>query len=115
MREFLDRAQAAVGDDGRLRLGRIPDWEVFPFEREGLRVRPLTEYADPEPDRRQDPADCRTCRALSTPAQVLHTGDRLAVIRPASTSLPFVANVVARARRVRAGRAGLSRCCHSVA
>ncbi|WP_210652078.1 hypothetical protein [Nocardioides sp. SYSU D00065] len=96
MQEFLDRAQAAVGDDGRLRLGRMPEWEVFPFERDGLRARPLTEYADPEPDRRRDPADCRTCRALSSAAQVLHTGDRLAVIRPGATSLPFVANVVAR-------------------
>ncbi|GAA5130253.1 hypothetical protein GCM10023339_60410 [Alloalcanivorax gelatiniphagus] len=96
MADFLERAQAAVGDDGRLPLGRMPDWDVFPFERDGLRARPLTEFSDPEPDRRQDPADCRTCRALGEEAQVLHTGARLAVIRPGATSLPFVANVVAR-------------------
>jgi hypothetical protein len=56
MREFLARAQAAAGDGGRLPLGAMPDWEVFPFEPDSLRVRPLEEYADPEPDRRKDPA-----------------------------------------------------------
>ncbi|HEV2796207.1 MAG TPA: hypothetical protein VGV65_01180 [Nocardioides sp.] len=97
MRDFLDRAEAAVGDDGRLPLGSMPGWEVFPFERDGLRARPLTEYADPEPDRRKAEADCRTCRALEHAPHVLHTGDRLAVVRPPATSLPFVANVVTRA------------------
>lgn len=96
MGDFLDRAGAAVGDDGRLPLGSMPGWDVFPFEREGLRARPLTEYADPEPDRRKARDDCRTCSALEDAAQLLHTGDRLAVVRPAATSLPFVANVVTR-------------------
>ena len=96
MPDFLERAEAAVGDDGRLPLGAMPEWDVFPFEREGLRARPLTEFADPEPDRGKDPDACRTCRALAQQPQVLHTGEHLAVIRPASTSLPFVANVVTR-------------------
>ena len=96
MREFLERAQAAVGDDGRLPLGGMAGWEVFPFEREGLRARPLTEYAVPEPDRRKAPEDCKTCTALDRPELVLHTGERLAVIRPGGTNLPFVANVVSR-------------------
>ena len=72
MGDFLDRAEAAVGDDGRLPLGSMPDWDVFPFEREGLRARPLSDYADPEPDRRKDPADCRTCQALERASQVFH-------------------------------------------
>jgi hypothetical protein len=96
VREFLERAEAAVGDDGRLRLGAMPGWEVFPFEADGLHARPLTEYADPEPDRAKDQAACRTCQALEHESQVLHTGDTLAVIRPGATSLPFVANVVTR-------------------
>ena len=95
-REFLDRAQAAVGDDGRLPLGAMVAWDVFPFEADGLRARPLTEHADPEPDRRKAPEDCKTCTALDRPDLVLHQGDRLAVIRPGGTSLPFVANVVSR-------------------
>lgn len=94
MREFLDRAQAAVGDDGRLPLGGMADWEVFPFEREGLRVRPLEEYAVPEPDRRKAPGDCKTCTALGRDDLVLHRGTRLGVIRPGGCNLVFVANVV---------------------
>lgn len=102
MREFLTRAQAAAvttdtgGGGGRLPLGAMADWDVFPFEHEGLRARPLVEYADPEPDRRKPPEECKTCAALGRDDLVLHTGERLAVIRPGGTSLPFVANVVSR-------------------
>jgi hypothetical protein len=94
LREFLDRVQAAVGDAGRLPLGGMASWEVFPFEREGLRVRPLEEYAVPEPDRRKAPEDCKTCTALGRDDLVLHRGTRLGVIRPGGCNLVFVANVV---------------------
>ncbi|MEJ7796549.1 MAG: hypothetical protein WKF50_13420 [Nocardioides sp.] len=97
MSDFLDRARAAAGDDGRLALGGMPQWEVFPFEADLLRVRPLDEYADPEPDRRKDPADCKVCQALGRPELVLHEGDHLTVIRTGGTSLVFTANVVSRA------------------
>ncbi len=105
MPAFLERAQAAVdptsgGDGGRLRPGPMADWEVFPFEREGLRARPLVDHADPEPDRRRAPEECTSCRSLERDDLVLLTGDRLAVIRPAGTSLPFVANVVSRSHEV---------------
>jgi hypothetical protein len=94
LREFIERAQAVVGDDGRLPLGGMADWEVFPFEREGLRARPLEEYAVPEPDRRKAPEDCKTCTALGRDDLVLHRGSRLGVIRPGGCNLVFVANVV---------------------
>ncbi len=96
MREFLDRARAAA-TDGRLPLGSMPAWDVFPFEADSLRVRPLEEYADPEPDRRKDPADCRLCQALACPELVLCEGEHLTVIRTGGTSLVFTANVVSRA------------------
>jgi hypothetical protein len=100
LREFLDRVQAAVGDDGRLSPGAMASWDVFPFEREGLRVRPLEEYAVPEPDRRKAPADCKTCGALGRDDLVLHRGDRLGVVRPGGCNLVFVANVVSLAHEV---------------
>jgi len=104
LREFLDRAQAAVSDDGRLAPGPMASWEVFPFEREGLRVRPLVDYAVPEPDRRRPPADCKTCAALGSDDLVLHRGERLGVIRPAGCP-----------RRTRAGRPCLRSCDLAVA
>jgi len=97
MSDFLDRARAHADEDGRLPLGGMAEWEVFPFETEGLRVRPLSDFADPEPDRRKSEADCKTCRALGREDLVLHTGKALAVIRPGGANLPFVANVVSRA------------------
>jgi hypothetical protein len=100
LREFLERAQAAVSDDGRLAPGPMASWEVFPFEREGLRVRPLVDYAVPEPDRRKAPEDCKTCTALAREDLVLHRGRRLGVIRPAGCNLVFVANIVSLAHEV---------------
>ena len=51
----------------------------------------------PEPSRVRTADACGTCKALGRDDLVLHTGERLAVIRPGGTSLMFVANVVARA------------------
>lgn len=95
-RDFIERAQAAAGDSGRLALGRQPGWDVFPFEADGLRPRRLTDYADPEPDRRRTSRDCGTCTALGRDDLLLHSGARLAVVRPGGCNLPFVANVVSR-------------------
>lgn len=97
MREFLDRARAAVGSDGRLAPGAMASWEVFPFETEGLRVRALDDYAVPEPDRTRPPESCGTCRALAAEDLLLHTGERLAAVRPGGCNVVFVANVVSRA------------------
>ena len=95
-REFLERAQAAAADDGRLVPGRMASWDVFPFESDSLRVRPLEEYAVPEPDRSRSAADCKTCAALAREDLLLHTGKHLGVIRPGGCNLVFVANIVAR-------------------
>lgn len=74
----------------------MAEWEVFPFERDGLTPRPLGERVVPEPSRARATDACGTCKALARDDLVLHTGERLAVIRPGGTSLMFVANVVAR-------------------
>ena len=95
MREFLDRAEAATGDGGRLPLGGMPGWEVFPFEASSLTVRPLTEYAVPEPDRTAEPADCKTCKVVTDPDRVLGEFGPFVVIW-VPTSLVFTANVTTR-------------------
>ncbi|WP_210503793.1 hypothetical protein [Nocardioides xinjiangensis] len=91
------RVQQQLDAAGRPSLGDMAGWEVFPFERDGLTPKPLGERVVPEPDRSRPADQCGTCRALARDDLVLHTGSRLAVIRPGGTSLMFVANVVARA------------------
>lgn len=60
--DFHARALAAADAEGRLPLGRMTEWDVSPFEREGLRVSPLRAPELPEPPRHgEDPATCRSC------------------------------------------------------
>ena len=49
--EFYDRAMATADDDGRLPLPAQAMWEIFPFEHEALRVKPLDPPVLPEPPR----------------------------------------------------------------
>jgi hypothetical protein len=91
------RVQDHLDAAGRPPVGGMADWEVFPFEREGLTPKAMGERVVPEPDRARPAEACGTCKALARDELVLHAGERLAVIRPGGTSLMFVANVVSRA------------------
>lgn len=59
--ELHARALAAAGEDGRLPMPPVADWETFPFEGE-IRVRPLRPPEDEPPRRGEDPTDCWRCR-----------------------------------------------------
>ena len=60
--EFYGRAVAAADDEQRLSLARMTEWDISPFEPEGLRVSRLRPPVLPEPPRHgEDPADCRSC------------------------------------------------------
>jgi hypothetical protein len=62
--EFYDHAVAAADAEGRLPLSRMTEWEISPFEHEGLRVAPLRPPVLPEPSRQgEDPTDCPSCRS----------------------------------------------------
>lgn len=61
--EFYRHAAAAADDDQRLPLSRMTDWDISPFEAQGLRVAPLRPPVVPEPPRGgEDPTDCGSCR-----------------------------------------------------
>jgi diadenosine tetraphosphate (Ap4A) HIT family hydrolase len=61
--EFYSRAITAADDEHRLPLSRMTDWDISPFEAEGLRVSRLRPPVVPEPPREgDDPADCDSCR-----------------------------------------------------
>ncbi|MBO3088564.1 hypothetical protein [Cellulomonas dongxiuzhuiae] len=65
---LVARARAAAGPDGRAAVGGIADWETFPFEREGLRLRALEDPVVPEPPRRDE--DAATCSRCALPDEV---------------------------------------------
>ncbi len=59
--EFYARVEAATGPDGRLEVAveEMPGWDIFPFEIDSLRMKPLQPLAEAEPPRGgEDPADC---------------------------------------------------------
>ena len=59
--DFHARVAAATDDEGRLPVAieAMPGWDIFPFELDGLRVKPLEPLADAEPPREgEDPSDC---------------------------------------------------------
>ncbi len=59
--DFYARVKAATGADGRLPVAveEMPGWDIYPFEIDSLRLKPLLPLADEEPPRGgEDPADC---------------------------------------------------------
>ncbi|NUT20946.1 MAG: hypothetical protein HOV77_17335 [Hamadaea sp.] len=60
--EYYAHALAAADEDRRLPLARMTEWDISPFDPEGLRVSPLRPPVVPEPPRHgEDPADCKSC------------------------------------------------------
>ena len=61
------RVQHHLDAAGRPPLGGMVDWEVFPFERDGLTPKPLGERVVPEPSRDRSPDACGT-KTCSSPS-----------------------------------------------
>lgn len=60
--EFYERARAHADDEGRLPLPPQSEWDIFPFEMEGLRSRVLQPPVLPEPPRGGEGGNpCRRC------------------------------------------------------
>jgi diadenosine tetraphosphate (Ap4A) HIT family hydrolase len=61
--EFFEHAMTVADEQGRLPLSRMTEWDISPFERDGLRVAALRPPVPAEPPRHdEDPADCQSCR-----------------------------------------------------
>jgi hypothetical protein len=63
--DFYARVASAADADGRLPVAveEMPGWDIFPFELDTLRLKPLQPLADEEPARGgEDPADCWCAR-----------------------------------------------------
>jgi diadenosine tetraphosphate (Ap4A) HIT family hydrolase len=86
--EFYDHAVAAADDEGRLPLSRMTEWEISPFEQEGLRVAPLRPPVLPEPPRHgEDPTDCQSCRSRD---EGIWLDDRWRLTRITGVGTPLV-------------------------
>lgn len=63
--DFYARVRAATGPDGRLTVAveEMPGWDIYPYEIDSLRLKPLQPLADAEPERGgEDPATCYCAR-----------------------------------------------------
>jgi hypothetical protein len=63
--DFYARVLAATDDDGRLPVAveEMPGWDIYPYEIDSLRLKPLQPLADEEPPRGgEDPAACWCAR-----------------------------------------------------
>lgn len=59
--EYYARIAAATGEDGRLAVAveEMPGWDIYPYEIDSLRIKPLQPLGDAEPPRRGESAeDC---------------------------------------------------------
>jgi hypothetical protein len=92
--DFYARVRAATGPDGRLAVAveEMPGWDIFPFEIDSLRIKPLQPLADGEPPRSgEDPAEC-SCAREPDPAvneREVWANQRWALRLDASSRLPI--------------------------
>ena len=90
--DFHARVAAATDDEGRLPVAieLMPGWDIFPFELDGLRIKPLEPLTDEEPPRRgEDPADCPCAQPTTAEqeARVVWSNERW-VVSDAGMKLP---------------------------
>jgi hypothetical protein len=59
---FYEHAMSATDSEGRLPLARMTEWDISPFEADGLRVSPLRPPTVPEKPRHGEiPGECTSC------------------------------------------------------
>jgi diadenosine tetraphosphate (Ap4A) HIT family hydrolase len=96
--DFYARVRAATGPDGRLAVAveEMPGWDIFPFEIDSLRIKPLQPLAEAEPARGgEDPAEC-WCAGGPDPAMAereVWSNDRWVLHLDTSSRLPIGLNL----------------------
>src|SRR3954454_10335373 len=98
---FYARVQAAAGPDGRLAVAveEMPGWDIFPFEIDSLRMKPLQPLADAEPPRAgEKPPPAAGRRRAAT----CRRGPRRVLVRTTSRARPGPADGRARGVEQRA-------------
>ncbi len=95
--DFYARCLAHADAEGRLPLPDQSGWDIFPFELEGLRTRPLEPPVVPEPPRGGEGG--RPCGRCADPERgALWSDERWVLVRwDEPLGLPFVASLEPRA------------------
>jgi len=95
--EFYQRCLAHAGADGRLPLPEQSMWEIFPFEPETLRVKPLEPPVLPEPPRGgEGGSPCHRCE--NPDINVVWSDERWSLVRWGEPlGVPFAATLMPRA------------------
>jgi diadenosine tetraphosphate (Ap4A) HIT family hydrolase len=94
--ETYSRALAAADGEGRLPAPPASEWDVFPFELDGLMTRRLQRPVLPEPPRSgEDPADCSRC--ADPEAGAVWSDERWVLVGMRDLALPFGALLMPRA------------------
>jgi hypothetical protein len=90
--QYYARVVHAAGEDGRILIesGGIASWDIFPFEAEGLRLKPIAPLSEAEEARAgEDPADCY-CAAAGSPRDLVWSDDHWQVRALARSGAPLV-------------------------
>ncbi len=100
--DFHARVLAAAGPDGRLPVAveEMPGWDIFPFELDSLRLKPVQPLADEEPPRRgEDAAECHCAHEPSAEhaQSVAWSNERWKLTLNTDMRLPVALNLVPRA------------------
>ncbi len=85
---LVARARRAEGPDGRLPLGDVTTWEIFPFETDGLRLRPLADPVTEPPRGGEDAATCPICQAPDD--AYVWTDTRWRLRTPETATVPYL-------------------------
>jgi hypothetical protein len=90
--EYYARIASATDDEGRLPVAveEMPGWDIYPYEIDSLRLKPLQPLADEEPPRRgEDPAECWCARATAeNDATLVWSNERWLLQIARATGLP---------------------------
>jgi diadenosine tetraphosphate (Ap4A) HIT family hydrolase len=90
--QYYARVVQATGADGRIPVnaGGIPSWDIFPFEADGLQLKPIAPLSETEAPRAgEDPAECY-CAAGEAPKGLVWSDEHWQVRLLPSSGAPLV-------------------------